>query len=256
MQIELKYVILTAALFSIPGITSAATINYNRDRSDASTSPEPEEASVYLFTNSSSGDAAVPSNSSLDLANGITPTLVSGTGNAAGSVTKLTNGSGASSADDPGNNFFFNDQTGGRIAIDLSSLSTITQVNTYSWHHGDGARAPQHYTLYAAAGTETGFVADSAAADPTTQGYALIASVDSATHFGITTDPSQQGVSINPSGAATSLGNYRYFLFDVPSQNQGTFYSEIDIVGSSTPEPATGAMIGLACASMLARRRR
>jgi len=143
----------------------------------------------------------------------------------------LTDGLFPGGADEPEANFFFASGTdGGRIRIELESITDIAQANTYSWHAT--TRGPQLYNLFAADGTGAKFnPAPDANTDPTTCGWKLIATVDTRPAQG----PSggQYGVSISDPGG--SLGKYRYLLIDsIPSEWEdafgNTFFSEIDVI--------------------------
>src|SRR5215510_9078842 len=128
-------------------------------------------------------------------------------------------------------NFFFASGTdGGRIRIDLESITAIAQVNTYSWHAD--TRGPQIYNLFAADGSDPKFnPAPDAKTDPATCGWKLVATVDTRPEQG--RPGGQYGVSISdPRG---SLGKYRYLLIDsIPTEWDdafgNTFFSEIDVI--------------------------
>lgn len=136
--------------------------------------------------------------------------------------------------DQPAASFFFQaGSKGGCLLLDLQSVIAVAGVRTYSWHAGE--RAPQVYTLYAAAGTEPGFSTEiPEGGQPTAQGWTRIASVD--------TDPKdldrmggQYAVAIADSEAAADLGRFRYLLFEVrPTSAPGpfgqTFLGEIDVI--------------------------
>ena len=99
---------------------------------------QPEESKYYSF-------GSIPGISASDLAAGIPPALVGTKAASSGSASKLSDGVGANSADDPANNFFFDDftTTPQVISFNLGALKSISQVNTYSLHHGNVVRAAQ-----------------------------------------------------------------------------------------------------------------
>lgn len=147
-------------------------------------------------------------------------------------LTAVIDGRLPENEDDPSANLFFAAGTwGGRFRIDLSAVTPIAQINTYSWH--TDSRAPQLYKVYGSDGSDPDFnPAPDNKTDPATRGWKLIAFVD-------TRPPGetggQYGVSItDPSGV---LGRYRYLLFDCFETEDhdwsNTFYSEIDVVAAS-----------------------
>ncbi|MDB5291947.1 MAG: hypothetical protein JWL69_3188, partial [Phycisphaerales bacterium] len=149
-----------------------------------------------------------------------------------GDLDKLNDGKLPIEQDQPLENFFFaQNADGGRLGIDLGSVTGIKQVNTYSWH--TDTRGPQVYKLYASDGTAKNFdAAPKRDTDPEKAGWKLLATVDTRPKTG---DPGgQYGVSTSDSEG--SLGKFRYFLFDI-NKTEGddpfgnTFYSEIEIVG-------------------------
>ena len=155
--------------------------------------------------------------------------------NNGGDLGVLNDGLVPTEEDQPSANFFFRGGSqGGRIAADLGSIINVAAVCSYSWH--PGGRGPQVYTLYAATGTNAGFVAAPAkSADPATSGWQLIAKVD--TRKAADQVGGQYAVCVT--NATATLGAFRYFLWDVQPTDSNdpfgqTFYSEIDIV-SATP---------------------
>jgi hypothetical protein len=180
----------------------------------------------------------VPTNSNTDLANGITPTLLSGTlHGVSGPLTNLTNGPAQTTADQPASSTF----SDGAIVfrIDLGSDKAIAQFNSYSWHTSN--RAVQSYTLYAA---------PSSVADPSIlSGYSNLGSVDTFSFFGV--NGGQQGVSFYSNNG--TLGTYRYIAISAPA-SVGTFFGEFDVV--AVPEPAVIVLFGFGVVGLLARRPR
>jgi hypothetical protein len=129
------------------------------------------------------------------------------------------------------------------LRIDLGSAISIEQVSTYSWH--PGARGPQVYTLWAAAGAEAGFVSAPAPdQDPAALGWRLLAKVD--------TRPADGGEGGGQHAAAIfdsdgPLGRLRYLLFEIvriraADNFDNTFFSEIDVrAAAAGEEPAAVA---------------
>jgi hypothetical protein len=173
-------------------------------------------------------------------------TLVAGGGDPnAGPLAVLHDGRLPTEEDQPAENFFFRAGTdGGRLRIDLGSLVTVQQVNTYSWHAG--TRAPQVYQLYASAGVGAGFVAaPPRGTDPAAGGWQRVAAVD--TRPKDSDGGGQYAVAVTDPAAGV-LGEYRYLLFDIsPTEDRdafgNTFYSEIDVLDAHGP-PAKFAPTG------------
>ena len=213
-----------ATIIGIFSAGAATQITIERNQSPA----QAELPLYYQF-------GTIPGISGTDLANGIAPLTIGIPGPTSGLATKLTDGVGAAGVDDPGNNFSFADiasATPKIISLDLGAVKAISQVNTYSWHHGNGLRAPQSYSLYVSTGAAIGF-------DPgnfSSPGWTLLTTVNSTLPGGGAANAGQQGVSISDSTGL--LGNYRFVGLDVhaPFAPTATFYSEIDVV--AVPEPA------------------
>jgi hypothetical protein len=151
-------------------------------------------------------------------------------GNSA-ALSALTDGMVPGEEDEPDANFFFEQGTwGGRFRMDFGNPIEIAQVNTYSWH--PNTRGPQVYKVYGSDGTGANFNgAPKANIDPVSCGWKLVGSVDTRTQFG--ENGGQYGVSV--SGAAGSLGKFRYLLFsvfqtEVDDEFGNTFYSEINVI--------------------------
>ena len=216
IAVSALFATLMAGVYANPA--SATIIHYNRDYTTFSTYPddpaqpdEDMEALTAAFTNLRSGDGSVASNSSLDLANGLTPTLIFGSAHgASGPITNLTDGLIASNQDAAAESFFFNQGITGKIGFDLGSIQPIGQISTYSWHvyRNDGRRSMQKYELYASDGTAVGFDAN----DETTPGWDHLASVDCYTGYQSLWRDGQYGVSVLPD-SGSSLGDYRHFIF-------------------------------------------
>lgn len=152
-----------------------------------------------------------------------------------GELAKLNDGRLPVEEDQPTENFFFRAGTsGGRIVADLGSVTTISQINTYSWH--PRGRAPQVYRLFASDGRASGFKPDPKwGIDPVTCGWTLVAYVD--TRSGDGQGGGQHGVSIRES--AGFLGRHRYLLFDIARTSADdpfgqTFLSEIDVISAES----------------------
>ena len=235
----LTLVLAAAGLFACT-MARAAIVHVNVDDSD--TAPiEANEATTYVFTNLRTGDRPVSSNSSSDLANGITPVIISGIQHpASGAISILTDGSGGLTAGGTTDKFFYvNSSSAHMFRISLPSVSDIGQINTYSWHvtADTDSRSHQKYNLWASDGTAGGFALN----DPMSPGWSQLAtSSQTDTRAVVGNTGGQVGVSVNPD-SGPFLGNFRHFIFEVfngtnPSDStHHTFFSEIDI--SSEPPP-------------------
>lgn len=142
----------------------------------------------------------------------------------------LTDGLLPDAEDQPRRNFFLNTGSGGgRLRMDLGSVTAIAQINSYSWH--SNSRGPQVYRVWASDGSDPNFNPEpKGTIDPAKCGWKSIAIVDTRTDE---EDGGQYGVSI--SDITGSLGKFRYLLFDlypveVADNSGNTFYSEIDVV--------------------------
>lgn len=211
---------LTVSLFP-PECHAAAKVEIQQSRDDRSFKLDP-----------------VPRPSANDAATAATFTLIDGQrdGNG-GDLAVLHDGRIPGNADEPGKNFFFQNGTnGGRIKVDLGKPVSIQSVHSYSWH--PRARGPQVYKLYAANGDEKGFNdSPKRDADPKTCAWKPIAKVDTRRKGA----GGQHAASISDS-RGSSLGSFRYLLFDIESANDddsqaNTFFSEIDVLETNGPEP-------------------
>lgn len=199
-------------------------------------------AEVTIQTGHSRDDAAfkldpVPAPAVDDAATGATFKIIGGTAdpNSRAGLDALHDGKVPSGDDDPGSNFFFaREPAKGRLLIDLGKLTDIKSVDTYSWHQG--GRAGQHYTLYAADGSASGFQAEPAAGtDPEKAGWTLLGKVDTAEK-----GPGQHAVEFS-GGKDGTLGKNRYLLLETsPNEDASgfgqTFFSEIDVIDTTAPE--------------------
>ena len=165
----------------------------------------------------------------------------------AGDVAVLNNGKLPSSSDEPSENFFFGQgNDGGRIVVDFERVVSLKDISTFSWHRG--SRGPQVYTLFAAkAKPDTFNAAPVKGIDPTSCGWALVASVDTRPEAKDLNNKDllnemggQYGVTI--SANANELSNVQYLLFDIHQTETAdsfgnTFYSEIDAIEIAAPAP-------------------
>ncbi len=162
-----------------------------------------------------------------DAATNATVTLIAGRldSNSA-ELRALTDGALPTDQDQPSSNVFFQANTwGGRVRLDLGTVTNIARIDTYSWH--PDSRGPQLYKLYGNDGTATD-LAPSNKLDPECCGWKLLAFVDTRPPEGH--GGGQYAVSIN--GA---IGRHRYLLFDFFETESddawgNTFYSEIDVL--------------------------
>ncbi|MEE2886565.1 MAG: hypothetical protein VX951_03950 [Planctomycetota bacterium] len=174
--------------------------------------------------------ATVPSNSSTDLANGLTFKVLAGSPHgASGPISVLTDGSAQKNWDSVPESFFTTDDTTHiRIQVQFASVYDIGQINTFSWHRN--SRSRQQYRVYTALApsnnapdfTAAAFQDDAALAK---LGYTAVASVDTGSHSG-----GQAGASIDG-----KIGLSVYVLFDIQPHylsgvQRSTFHGEIDIV--------------------------
>jgi hypothetical protein len=196
--------------------------------------------------NNSSGSGfkfkAVPAPANNDAATKAEFTLVEGErdGNG-GELAVLHDGRVPTEEDQPAENFFFRAGTdGGRLQLDLGSVISVKQVNTYSWHAS--TRAPQVYKLFAADGEANGFNATpKKGTDPESCGWKFVANVDTRPKDGDA--GGQHGVAVSEAASGV-LGRYRYLLFDISRTEDrdafgNTFYSEIDVIDANGPTPTT-----------------
>jgi hypothetical protein len=212
----------------------------------------PSQGSIKVTVNHNSNDTAtsefkfkeVPSPSKTDAAKNAKFSIVEGERDEnGGDLEKLNDGKLPTEPDAPAENFFFKAGTpGGRLVLDLGSITDVRQVNTYSWH--PDTRAPQVYKLYVSDGTAADFKPQPKEKDPQKTGWILITNVD--TRSGADAG-GQFAVSI--SNSEGSLGKIRYLLFDMSSTESddpfgNTFYSEIDVVGAGDAAAADGKTEG------------
>lgn len=223
-RIAVKMIVVTCGIVAICGVLAAL----------------PAGTEVKIVMNRNSGEVAsrafrfvdVPSPIKDNAAAKASLMIVDGEidGNSA-ALSALTDGMLPGEEDDPDANFFFEQGTwGGRFRMDFASAIEIAQVNTYSWH--PNTRGPEVYKVYGSDGGGANFNGTpKAEIDPVSCGWKLIASVDTRTQFG--ENGGQYGVSV--SGAAGSLGKFRYLLFsvfqtEVDDEFGNTFYSEINVI--------------------------
>jgi hypothetical protein len=184
----------------------------------------------------------VPPPSRDDAATGAKVELIAGRidANSPG-LAAINDGRAPGDWDEPASNLFFAPGTwGGRVRIDLGAVTSIAQINSYSWH--PDSRAPQLYKVYGSDGSEPNLnLSPESRIDPAKAGWKLIAFVDTRPAEG--ESGGQYGVSIR------DVGRYRYLLFDV-FETEGdddwsnTFYSEIDVItfaARSASEPRSSS---------------
>lgn len=173
-------------------------------------------------------------NDYVDLAagHGVSVTVLNGAlESGSGAASRLINGFWPTTSDDPANNVFFQNSNSGMFLFNLNGLVDTTEVNTYSRHTLD--RTPQRYTLY---GSDS-LLAPSATGNLAANGWQPIADVNMRSQF-----ESFNGIAgANIRNSVGSLGAYRFLLFDIHGVGSdgalGTFYSEIDVIGTLVPEP-------------------
>jgi Protein of unknown function (DUF1553)/Protein of unknown function (DUF1549)/Planctomycete cytochrome C len=201
--------------------------------------PWQPEMPEHIFRSAAAGNSPLPAISTRDLANGITPVVISGTVHSlSGPATKLTDGLGPSDQDDPANCFFYENNVAlGRFRISLEQPESIGQINLYAWHRNGqfgGARAPLRVNVYASDGTAQGFNSD----DPASPGYVLLARINTLRPGGVNAQGGQHGASVFFSDGKP-LGRFRHFLFEALPPVDGlvhTFIGEVDIVAAAGPK--------------------
>ena len=186
----------------------------------------------------------VPSPSLTDAAGSARLAVVSGRLDPnSGGVKRLGDGKLPATNDEPSANFFFAAAgRGGRLLLDLGSITTVQRINTYSWHRS--TRGPQVYGLYVADGSAQGFALEPKAdANPVDCGWRHLTDVNTRPETGEA--GGQYGVTISDS--AGPLGQIRYILLEMaPTETAdsfgNTFYSEIDVDDGTVhevPNPVT-----------------
>jgi hypothetical protein len=201
-----------------------------------------------------------------DLAEGSGVTITANASQVSGNFSLAALNDGIFNSIDAGERMLFNNSTSRlSFVIDLGTVAAIGEINSYSAHRsGQASRAHQVYSLYAATGTESGFVPMIAVnSDPLTQGWMLIGSVNTRPagaddSSSVRNDHSDTGVSWT--STTGMIGEYRYLLFETQhssrdgTQGQGTVWHEVDVI--VVPEPSALALAGLGLALALGRRRR
>jgi hypothetical protein len=151
-----------------------------------------------------------------------------------------------------------------RLLIDLQKTVNVQQFNSYNGVSTDGSRNYQRYNLY---GSNAAIAPTATGADPTVNGWSLIANVATDNLWTPTLSDDHQTGGASVSGIDAE---YRYLLFDAHNEGvviddngtivySGTHYVELDVVGTAVPEPSTCVMMCLAGLGLLAyawRRRR
>lgn len=133
-----------------------------------------------------------------------------------GKLPALTDGIVSELPDEPSKAVYF-DNGQGRFFTDFGKLVDIEEVNTFSRHKSD--RAPQKYTLWAAAG-DANPAAELSAEDA--GGWTLIASVD-------TNELGEGGAHLS-SVSFPRGSKFKKIMFVTDLEGQGTFFNEIDII--------------------------
>lgn len=153
-----------------------------------------------------------------------------------GDVYGLLDGQWPSDDDFPEQNVFF-DPGGGKLLFDLTELVYVEEFNTYS-RHRDG-RTPQRFRLYGSADS----IAPSTNGNLVSNGWELLTSVNMLAEPNLPIDAEASfdgvaGVSVHNT-VGDPLGEFRFMLLEVRGVGTqgtfGTFYSEVDIVGSIDP---------------------
>jgi hypothetical protein len=131
-------------------------------------------------------------------------------------------------ADSPRESIFFQNQSWGRLLVDLGREVDVAVINSYSWHQHRAVeehreRARQRYTVFGWAGNGSPDLKMA----PEQPGWIRIARVNTDRFFKVhdrLDRPAQQAVSIT--SADGQLGEYRFLLFEVFGY---TLFGEIDV---------------------------
>jgi hypothetical protein len=184
----------------------------------------------------------IPAPSTDDAAAGARVTLIGGVPSwdtPKSDVTVLTDGKFAPTEDAPAEALFFQAGTlEGRFRLDLSDLTNIAEVRTYSWHKD--TRAAQVYRVFASDGTAPNFdPAPAIGMDPAAHGWTHLALIDTRPDLkpvGVQYEAigGRYAVSISDKQKGT-LGTHRHLLFQVFVTESDdvfghTFYHEIDVL--------------------------
>ncbi len=145
-----------------------------------------------------------------------------------GSPALLGDGAGQMRADSPRESIFFQNQSWGRLLVDLGREVDVAVINSYSWHQHRAVeehreRARQRYTVFGWAGNGSPDLKMA----PEQPGWIRIARVNTDRFFKVhdrLDRPAQQAVSIT--SADGQLGEYRFLLFEVFGY---TLFGEIDV---------------------------
>lgn len=183
-------------------------------------------------TSSWNAFAYIPALSDSDYAdanasNGVTASIVAGTRDTNGAtVDELIDGAGQSNNSDTADSLIFTSSTiTARVLIDLQSVQSIYQINSYSWH--SDTLQNQKYDLYYSAAPSAPDATSANAANSVEliiNGWELLGSVD--TEFDNETS-GQIGVSWSLASAPIDA---RYILIDFKSPQR--YMGEIDILTS------------------------
>lgn len=158
-------------------------------------------------------------------ANGVTVSVVAGDlGTGSGDVNKLLDGSGQNRSSNSASSVLFtSDTTTARILVDLQSVQSVYQLNTYSWHLS--TQQNQVYDLYYSTESSAPISTTAGATDSVelvVNGWIPLGSADSDYD---TNTAGQVGVSWSLASAPLDA---RYFLFDI--KDPQAFWGEIDIL--------------------------
>lgn len=161
----------------------------------------------------------------VNTSNSVSASIVAGARDPGGAqISELLNGTGHTTSDDVWGNFrFVSSETTARIQIDMQSIQSVHQINTYAWHSGSSQN--QEYALYYSAESTAPNASLLDAADSIElllAGWVPLGVVD--TDYNANTT-GQTGVSW--SMTSTPI-NARYLLFDL--QRPDTYFGEFDIL--------------------------
>ncbi|MEM1223538.1 MAG: FecR family protein [Verrucomicrobiota bacterium] len=138
-------------------------------------------------------------------------------GNQAGNVDILFDGRAQSGHNKPGESFFFKrNRDSGYVLIDLRENIEIGKIHTYSWHYDkkNGHREGQRFIVWGSEDELPSLAPYSGNSD----GWTQIAQVDTSLHYKASRSddqPNQLASAITSNYPSSSLGSYRYLLFQI-----------------------------------------
>ena len=133
-------------------------------------------------------------------------------------LPRLIDGKPALNNDDINNNVWL-DGGEARLIVDLKKMISVKKIDTFSWHSSD--RAPQAFTLW---GSNEKVMPDVRFLKAKDNKWTYLASVD-------TFDLGQGGIHCSTVTFNKPV-KYRYLLWITEERGQGTFFTELDVLGA------------------------